>query len=177
LNIQINFEPIPPVVDLPIHLWVNQPAHFDYQWSCDPPPCPVFANSNDITVLYDHDPTTYSVTVTNQETNCTAVASLEIPGEEIACDETDIGVPNVFSPNGDGANEFFSIMANFVTSFEIHIYNRWGEQVFQSTNISDSWDGTFRGDRVPPDVYGYYLTVGCPGDKSFNKKGSITIIE
>ncbi|MCC5916194.1 MAG: gliding motility-associated C-terminal domain-containing protein [Cryomorphaceae bacterium] len=66
-------------------------------------------------------------------------------------------IPNAFSPNGTGINERFQIKGQYIKTFEISIFNRWGQQVFHSTDISYSWDGTNNGKLVPNGVYTYVV--------------------
>jgi gliding motility-associated-like protein len=68
------------------------------------------------------------------------------------------GVPNAFTPNGDGLNDFFSpLFPCQVDDYELQIYNRWGEKVFQSAQLADAWDGNFKGKPVPAEVYFWLL--------------------
>lgn len=70
-------------------------------------------------------------------------------------------VPSSFSPNIDGINDKFSFYSLFVTSavthdykdFEVLIYNRWGQLVYQSNNIKDAWDGNYQGQPAPQGMY------------------------
>ena len=62
-------------------------------------------------------------------------------------------IPNTFSPNGDGLNEVFKIHAEDITQFEIMIFNRWGELLYESKNINKNWDGTYKGEVCKVDAY------------------------
>lgn len=84
-------------------------------------------------------------------------------------------IPNVFTPNGDSINDYFYIDFNNAYNFEVSIFNRWGEQVFQSTNPKFAWDGRFKGELVPAGVYIYIVTSKIGIGKTFNAKGSLTI--
>jgi gliding motility-associated-like protein len=53
--------------------------------------------------------------------------------------------PNAFSPDGDGINDFFSISGQSLSDFQIEVYNRWGQMVYKSKNISDNWNGKYNG--------------------------------
>lgn len=68
-------------------------------------------------------------------------------------------MPNAFSPNGDILNDWFNVMASFYTSFDIKIFDRWGEQVFHSDSHHKQWDGTFKGKKVQEGVYMYVISV------------------
>jgi gliding motility-associated-like protein len=157
-----------------VQLTVNQDPTWTYEWSSNPP--------DDIENVYNpvvSPPTegdyTYTVTVTN-DGGCTAVASIGVSSYDPPCDDSDIFIPNAFSPNGDGENDVLFVRGNFILDVELHIYNRWGQEVFSTTDQSIGWDGTFEGAELTPDVFGYYLNIGCPGEKSFAKQGNITLL-
>jgi len=55
-------------------------------------------------------------------------------------------MPSAFTPNGDGLNDVFRVKYPFtVSAFSFAIFNRWGERVFQSNDITKGWDGTYNG--------------------------------
>lgn len=67
-------------------------------------------------------------------------------------------VPNVFTPNGDGVNDVFEIQGNCeVLRFELQIYDRWGNKVFVSQSIEDSWKGDYKGQAALSGIYVYRL--------------------
>ena len=94
------------------------------------------------------------------------------------CIADDFFVPNMITPNGDGANDYFNIQADADLQVKwLRIYNRWGEMVFSTNDLSKQWDGSFRGQPLNPGVYVYYLEVNCPGNKPYQKFGNITLIK
>lgn len=88
-------------------------------------------------------------------------------------------IPNAFSPNDDGVNDIFRILykGNIVLK-EFIIYNRYGQQVFATTNINEGWDGRFRGQAELLGVYYYYIRLICGnnGEKEVMFKGDVTLI-
>jgi gliding motility-associated-like protein len=66
-------------------------------------------------------------------------------------------VPNAFTPNGDGINDFFDIRADR-GSIEIKIFNRWGNILFHSNSYQGNWDGRFNGELVADGVYVWSIT-------------------
>lgn len=70
-------------------------------------------------------------------------------------------VPNAFSPNGDGANDYFEVYGNKEAwkQFEVQVYNRIGEKVYESDDMNFKWDGTFKGVRQNPAVFVYVVKV------------------
>ena len=62
-------------------------------------------------------------------------------------------VPNIFSPNDDGENDFFSVFSLGISDFSLQIYDRWGNQVFTSNDINKSWNGRYSGEKATSGVY------------------------
>jgi gliding motility-associated-like protein len=86
-------------------------------------------------------------------------------------------IPNVFTPNGDNKNDVFYIDAESVTDFSIEIYNRWGKEMYKSSNANTYWTGRNGNDNslVSAGVYYYILKYTC-NNKSYNKNGFIQVI-
>ncbi|MBK9104540.1 MAG: gliding motility-associated C-terminal domain-containing protein [Saprospiraceae bacterium] len=79
----------------------------------------------------------------------------------------DIAIPNVFSPNGDGINDIFSVSFGSdlqVTAMEGSIFDRWGNLVFNSQSIPFTWDGYFAGEILMPGVFVYTVTINYLDD-------------
>ncbi len=64
-----------------------------------------------------------------------------------------IYVPNTFTPNGDGVNDFFEIKGKEIVTFNLLIFNRWGQLIFESDALDKQWDGTFKNTKVQQDAY------------------------
>jgi len=64
-------------------------------------------------------------------------------------------IPNAFTPNDDGINDYFGVNGEGLQNFHIMIFNRWGEVIFESTNPHTLWDGTFKGKPAETGVYTY----------------------
>ncbi|HRI01455.1 MAG TPA: gliding motility-associated C-terminal domain-containing protein [Saprospiraceae bacterium] len=98
----------------------------------------------------------------------------------------DVWWPNVFSPNGDGLNDHFTLWGKRVRNIKkLAIYDRWGEKVFDGDNLSDGnkggltkgWDGNFRGERSLPGVYVFWAEVQFEGSNSTEiYKGDFTLL-
>ncbi len=88
-----------------------------------------------------------------------------------------IDVPNAFTPNGDGINDYFGIVGGAgITEFKMQIFNRWGEVVFETDDPTQKWDGTYKGKPQPPGTYALYIRAVFENGKVFEKKGSILLI-
>ena len=84
-----------------------------------------------------------------------------------------VRVPNAFSPNGDGMNDEFKPVAVNVSDYELIIYNRWGSEVFKSTNHAFGWNGKGAlGYEAPQDLYVYKLRYSYREATGENKKHS-----
>jgi gliding motility-associated-like protein len=91
-------------------------------------------------------------------------------------------IPNAFSPNGDGLNDFFRVYASYKNiTFTMIIFDRWGQMVFESDNVDKVWDGTWKGQYCPPGSYVWSVKIGflgqdiiTQGDIAF--KGTVTIV-
>jgi gliding motility-associated-like protein len=87
-------------------------------------------------------------------------------------------VPNTFTPNADGINDYWEIFGNKKAWIfcEAEVFDRWGEKIFQTNDINFQWDGKYRGTPVEPGVYTYVFKVVFIDDYSVTNKGAITII-
>lgn len=96
----------------------------------------------------------------------------------IIVDTSLVDVPNVFTPNGDGANDVFKAKAASLASFHGVIINRWGRKVFEWSNIDDGWNGRINGKLAAPGTY-YYIITARGLDritKKYIKKGPLLLV-
>lgn len=112
----------------------------------------------------------YSVTVTDSN-NCTGTSSANVI-QVVAI------IPNAFSPNNDAVNDELRIVSNnsFISQIKWRIFNRWGEKVFETNDIAEAWDGTYKGQEVPNGVYAYYAEVTFSNDQTQVYQGNVTVI-
>ena len=89
---------------------------------------------------------------------------------------TEIYIPSAFTPNGDDHNELFVIRGNYIVSYSMKIYNRWGEQLFVSNSIYKYWDGTFENNKVKQGNYFYVVEVIGEDGNLFKKTGLIEVL-
>ncbi len=122
--------------------------------------------------------TTYTLTVTDPATGCVVEQRVTIQ-ELYSCPEELFGVPNAFSPNGDGFNDELELQISpTIENIEVfRVFNRWGALVFETTDKFESWNGTFKGQPLGEGVYIYMLEVKCELDgETILKRGDITIL-
>ena len=89
---------------------------------------------------------------------------------------TQLFIPTAFTPNDDEHNELFVIKGISVNTYNIKIFNRWGDKLFESDDINKFWDGTFENNKVEQATYYYSIDVLGMDNKLFNKSGSIQVL-
>ncbi len=85
-------------------------------------------------------------------------------------------VPNAFTRNGDGLNDVFNVAHSFVLDFNLKIYNRWGQLVFETNDKKKSWDGGHSDSQVQSDVYFYVINYTGFDHQSYSKTGNLSLI-
>ncbi len=122
--------------------------------------------------------TTYIITATNGGT-CAATDSVTVT---VLCNQSNVFIPNTFSPNGDGMNDVFYPRGTGLYSIKsLRVFSRWGEMVFGKTNmapndISQGWNGQYKGTRAATDVYTYIAEVYCDNNTLITLNGTINLI-
>jgi gliding motility-associated-like protein len=86
-------------------------------------------------------------------------------------------IPSGFTPNGDGRNDVFKVVApSFQRLMEFRVFNRWGQEIFSTTDIYSGWDGTWKGVEQPVGNYQYLIRVAYPDGNVETYKGDINLI-
>lgn len=119
--------------------------------------------------------TNYCVTVTS-ENGCKTEKCVNIT-IKYNCGE--VFVPNSFSPNGDGNNDQLEVKvnANCVQEYSFQVFDRWGELVFMTEKITESWDGKYKGKELDNAVFVYHLKTKLVDGTIIDKKGNVSIIK
>lgn len=132
-------------------------------------------NETEFTYTFTENGTTY---VRFNANNAAGTCPFEGEVYQIFIGESKLDIPNAFSPGGSpGVNDEWKVSYKSLVSFECHIFNRWGKELFSTTDPSQGWDGKIGGKTVPSGVYFYVIkAVGADGVK-YNKAGDINIIK
>ncbi len=87
-------------------------------------------------------------------------------------------MPNAFSPNGDGINDIYKAKDNHksIIDFHAYIFNRWGQKLYEWTDISGGWDGTFHGSPVKPGVYFVLVKAKGADGVEYNIKRDVNLL-
>ena len=126
------------------------PTHFDFDL-CEPS----VVNPIDTPIVYPPNDSTSNI-------------------EEIV-----IRFPNAISPNGDNRNDFFRPIikpGSIIENYELRIFNRWGQRVFQSKNTNKGWDGTLSNQQQPISTFFYFAVFNTPNNAKQMVKGDVTLI-
>jgi gliding motility-associated-like protein len=139
-------------------------AGSQYTWSTG-------ASSQQITVT---EPGTYWVSIANAF-NCPLSDTINVDGDAAG---GLMYLPNCFTPNSDGRNEYFCPESSELTSISMQIFDRWGVLVYQTNTIGDCWDGRYHGSVVPQDVYVVRLryTTNCTGTHEYMRVEHVTVL-
>jgi gliding motility-associated-like protein len=131
--------------------------------------------SNTITCTKDQ----YFYQVYYDANNCSNTGSIQI---NVLCGKGNLYIPNTFSPNGDGSNDFFYPRGTGLERVKfLRIFNRWGEVVFEKkdfpvNNAASGWDGRFKGQKPKADVYIFQAEVFCENGELIQLNGNIALI-
>lgn len=90
--------------------------------------------------------------------------------------DNDVYLPNTFSPNQDGQNDYFFVRGNNLYGIRLTVFDRWGEKVFETTNQYTGWDGTYNGKELDPGVFTYVVTVNYSDKKAVTQSGTVTLV-
>lgn len=148
---------------LRLHNHVGQPEGYSYLWSTG-------NTTKSIDII---KPSVYWLRVVTDH-GCTTTDTIAVDNDCY------IAIPNAFTPNGDGVNDYFfprELLSNGVAKFHMSIYSRWGVLLFETDNISGrGWAGVGNGVKQPEGVYIYLVEVGFINGTHQQYKGNITLI-
>jgi gliding motility-associated-like protein len=88
-----------------------------------------------------------------------------------------IFLPTAFTPNGDGLNDSFGPIGEGIDQYKLVIFNRWGQVIFQTSNIDQKWDGYQNGRKVPNGEYSYQLLAYGKEFGEVFKTGNVLVVD
>ena len=140
-----------------------------YSWtpaaglSCTNCPAPIVNTTNATDSLLN-----YTVTIMyNNGCSANAIDTIHIL--------SGVAIGDAFTPNGDGKNDVFTIMTRGAKDYHMTIYNRWGQLLFESYDLTIGWDGTFKGSPQPQGEYLYFVAITYLNGQSINRTGTIML--
>ncbi len=149
---------------------INATSSNNYLWS---PSSTLSCDTCARTIATPSVTTTYTV-ITKDANGCTIARTVTIL-VEIPC--ADFTVPNIFTPNDDGRNDDFVINVLNPSTYSISIFDRWGKEVYASTDPTVYWNGRLLNTQylVPDGVYYYIIKASC-GTNNYVKKGFVQVV-
>jgi len=147
----IRYPSVTAVPNNPVQLQPrNLGTNYSYQWT----PAAGLSSSNIQNPVFNYDKKTeYTIRLTSN-TGCVTVDTLLV----ILSNTASVVVPNAWSPNGDGHNDYlYPLTINIAQLRYFRVFNRWGQKVFETNIIGKGWDGIFNGRPQAADVYTWAL--------------------
>ncbi|MEO8733862.1 MAG: gliding motility-associated C-terminal domain-containing protein, partial [Flavobacteriales bacterium] len=90
--------------------------------------------------------------------------------------EFNLYMPTAFTPDGDGINDIFGVVGTNIQSFHMRIFDRWGNQVFETEDPTKGWDGTINGHKPVTGVYTYMYRFLGPSGQTADRYGSVMLV-
>ncbi|WP_241559201.1 gliding motility-associated C-terminal domain-containing protein [Chitinophaga barathri] len=166
---QFTYQPNKPVENTP-HMFTNQSTGAThYRWD--------FGDGNTSTEVNP----TYQYLRTGTYDVC-LIAFTEFGCTDTTCQQVSAivnplyDVPTAFSPNGDGVNDIWEIKGFGIVHYDMKVFNRWGQLVFQSNDQKLGWNGRFNGTVQPLDAYAFVLNIEFSDGNKVTKTGNVTLL-
>ena len=164
--------PVPPEVNKPTVFTNSSTGGTRYEWLFGDGDSAIRKTTDTVMHQYNSTGTFNACLIAFNDSGCT----------DTVCKSVDaiinplLDVPNAFTPGRFGRNAIVTVTGFGITKMNWKIYNRWGKLVFESTDRYLGWDGTYKGELQPMDVYAYVLDVEFFDGKKLRKTGDITLI-
>lgn len=178
IGLEVDYEIMPPscpnLEDGQIELLIrNGQAPFAIEWSS------IVNNPMAPTQLASGN---YSLTIIDAQ-QCLFSTSINLPNSTVIspnCVDNAVYIPNSFSPNGDGINDFFEIFLAKNTTVQrvikVEIKDRWGNLVYAVKNTMPNWDGQFKGQLLDPAVFRYSLILETNNNQTESYQGDVSLV-
>ncbi|MFN4854697.1 MAG: PKD domain-containing protein [Bacteroidota bacterium] len=127
----------------------------------------------EVTHVYADTGTYKVMQVVKNENGCADTLRFEV----IVYPEFRLWIPNSFSPNRDLNNEFFKVVAIGISDFSIEIFDRWGQRIYESKDVTKGWDGTISNGKEAMDgIYNYRIQCKNPKSEVVDRRGILVLI-
>lgn len=166
------FTPNPPLANTPVDFFNNSIGATRNLWQFGDGDTSMTTTNVSVQHLYNATKTFNACLVAFNNYGCVDTACQDIAAKIIPL----LDVPNALTPNGDGINDKVFVRGFGIIKMLWRIYNRWGALVFQTSDKTQGWDGTYKGSIQPTEVYHYVLDVEYSDNTKYSKKGDITLL-
>ena len=153
-----------------VNLWAQSSQNVTYLWS---PSYGLSCTNCPNPIAQPLQSTTYTVMISDTMGCFQVIGTVHIEVRE----EFTIDVPTAFTPNGDGINDIIYVRGwGLKQLLEFKIFNRWGQCVFETDDLQQGWDGTFKGKKQDSDTYAYTVKAITYGGKVLTKNGLFNLL-
>jgi gliding motility-associated-like protein len=139
-----------------------------YQWVSENVSCTTCAS-----ITESPNATTQYCVMGMDNNKCTDTSCVTITIEETC---GNVFIPDAFSPNGDGSNETFKVYGKCINALTLQIFDRWGNKIFETTDIAMGWDGTFQGNMMNTGTYIYQAAYTLSNGEKDKAKGNFILM-
>jgi len=167
-----NFAPIPPQVNIPTVFTNLSTGGVRYKWLFGDGDSTIKTNMDTTVYQYNSTGKFNACLITYNAANCTDTICKTVEANVLPL----LDVPNAFTPGRFGKNSTIRVEGFGIARMDFKIYNRWGQKVYESGNRKGGWDGTYKGQIQPMDVYAYTLDVEFFNGTKTRKTGDITLL-
>jgi len=165
--------PVPPIVNTPNVFTNLSTGGVLYKWFFGDGDTATTTNTTDsVTHQFNSTGTFNACLVAYNQYGCTDTACLAVQSVITPL----LDVPNAFTPGRFGDNGIVKVRGFGISQLVFRIYNRWGQKVFESNDVNIGWNGTYKGNPQPMDVYAYTVEAVFSDGTKATKKGDITLI-
>jgi gliding motility-associated-like protein len=166
-DLQLTATPNPVIAGLPVTLQTTAATPYQIlQWSRP------FENSTATRQQVVIDTTLLVRVVGRSAGGCLDTALVQVIVDPLG----DVFIPSAFTPNGDGRNDQFTVAGGSFKTFDLKVFNRWGELIFYSQQRTRGWDGRYAGREQPTGSYVYVLNATLSNGRRVEKRGTVTLI-
>lgn len=167
-----SYAPTPTQENMPVQFTNSSIGASSYKWNFGDGDSLTTSSQNTIQHIYNETGTFNTCLIARNnvgcaDTTCQSISAIIFPVTD---------VPNAFTPNNDGINDKVFVRGFGIKRMQWRIYNRWGTLVFETSDRTQGWDGTYKGNLQPKEVYHFVLDVEYSDNTKYQKKGDITLL-
>lgn len=154
-----------------VQLSATQGQGYSYNWT----PSDLISNASIYNPVSSPIQTTLYTVIVSDNNLCSGQDTVTVKVIQYECVTSSIYIPNAFSPNGDGINDIFKVRSAALKALHLEIYDRWGNKVFETDDLTNGWNGTYKGQPAQAEAYGYFVTGECLQGEKISLKGNVTL--
>jgi gliding motility-associated-like protein len=166
------YSPNPPLENTPVQFFNAATGATNYLWNFGDGDTLHTTSQNPITHIFNETRKYTTCLIAINDYGCMDTSCQDVQAKVVPV----LDVPNAFTPNGDGINDYVYVRGFGISKMMWRIYNRWGAVVFETGDRKQGWDGTYKGKLQPKEVYTYVLDVEFSDGTKYQKTGDITLL-